>query len=54
MDGIWIRNNDNGVYLMRDFSRFDYSPEQLDLIWDAIREGKQFIDLRKGQLQCEK
>ena len=23
------------------------SPQQLDLIWNAIREGKQFIDLRK-------
>lgn len=42
---MWIRD-DYGIQERHDFWNLEF-PDDMDRIWDAIRDGKTFIDLRK-------
>ena len=43
---MWIRDS-YCIQERHDFWLAEFDPETMDSIWDAIREGKTFIDLRK-------
>ena len=44
---MWVRDNEK-IYKPTCFVAGIYSEEDMNRIWNAIRIGRDFIDLRKG------